>query len=209
MHEVPELPARSTIASTSSASSVPGGHQPRRRLAHARRVARRASRSAPAIDARGSPRRARSARVSGNGSVEPIMLMRSPGAPWSGWRRFQPVKVASGAAARRAGARRLVAVRVHRRDEASRYGAPTFGGSADDDAVLHVGPEVERGGPGDAIGKPHAGDGREDRRASTPRAPRCRRRAGGPRSAAARRPRSPSGPGSRAPRAAAARSRPR
>src|SRR5439155_20607177 len=46
---------------------------------------------------RASPVASRSARVRGNGSVEPIMLMRSPGAPWVGWRGFQPVKVASGA----------------------------------------------------------------------------------------------------------------
>ena len=40
---------------------------------------------------------ARAARVLANGSVEPSMLMRSPGAPCSGCRGFQPVKVASGA----------------------------------------------------------------------------------------------------------------
>ena len=48
------------------------------------------------MEGRGSPEAARSAAVRAKGSVEPIMLMRSPGAPWEGWRGFHPVKVPSG-----------------------------------------------------------------------------------------------------------------
>ena len=82
--EVPEVPARATIASTSSASSVPGGHEPRGRLSHAARGSARGCRSAPRWTAADRPSRSLGRGVGRSGNVEPIMLMRSPGAPWLG-----------------------------------------------------------------------------------------------------------------------------
>ena len=53
------------------------------------------------------------------------MLIRSPGAPWLGWRRFQPGKVASGTASSAGNdARRLVAVGVDRARRRSRRARP-------------------------------------------------------------------------------------
>src|SRR2546427_316717 len=134
--------ARTCRAATSASAAV------RTRSRYAARDGWRSS-----IERRGSPVASRSARVRGSGSVEPIMLMRSPGAPWVGWRGFQPVKVASGASSSTGRTPAISLPSASTADTKVTNGAPTFGGSSVTMPRASSGPKSRRTGRSMRSGK--------------------------------------------------------
>ena len=173
-------PARSTIASTSSASrcraATSGATASRARAPGTPR----ASRSAPRSTGAGRRVRSRSARVRGNGNVEPSIAHEVARRALVGMARV-PARVGRERREqlRRPDARHLVAVRVDRGDEV-RVRRADLGRQRAGDALRSTsGPKSSRAGREMRSGNRDAGDGVERRPRSTPRSPRCRRRCAG------------------------------
>ena len=152
-------PARSTIAVHVLGQHVARGHQRFGGRAHRGQIRR--PRAHTARRSRGADRRGARAplAVRANGSVEPIIAIRSPGAPCSGCRGFQPVNGRQ---------RRTQLDRPDRLPPRCRprppprrrsaNSAPILGGSSLSDAARHLGPEVEARNARDPIREAHAGN---------------------------------------------------